>query len=971
MRNPSGTTVEPLLNAELAALLRRRGFDTAALAEQAVRGAGGELHRVDILVEMSDRAVAIEAEFAPARTLRDDAEKRLPDPPLRWRGLPVRSVFAVTYPEALRTVDEGRARASLPASTLSWRHVFRDGSGRLAADSPQEGKPGDLAIVLHNHWMRTDARSSVERTVEIASRAIDTASESLRRAPGFAPESEEEDPAATTALVWLNALLFQELLAADLRPETLPPPHRGKRVARPEARPSAVLRQWDDILAINWWPIFAIAHRTLERTPAPADAHALAVLREAAREIAETGDIRRHDIAGRVYHRLLNSRKFLATNYTTIPAAVLLAALAFDPAHPRWRETRWDDPEDVGRLRIVDPACGTGTLLMAALQEILSHSRRSRAAEVSPEETRDLARAVLERVLRGYDVVPGAVHLTAATLSMAESSQTIRHIQVFRMPHDVKDGRARLGSLDFLKSSAGGGEARALPLLPEGDDPALRTGTGETERAVNLPSPIDLVIANPPYTRAGGPGDADNTEWNPIFGSVLSAADARAMKEALRKTLARTPATVVAGLGSAFLALADERLGPGGRLAIVLPAALVTGSSWRPLRAMLLRNYDLEWVVASHDPRHRTKTATTPGRRHVSFSESTRIAEVLVVATKREAGAPKAGYAKFANLRRNIDNPLAAMAVSRGLLAAREAREPAEILTGEDFWGEVVPVRQADLDDGPWIHASFVQGRLADAALGLARTGALSFRGLSHRVPIRPLGEICAFGPGHIQVKNAKFGLFDAIETDDPARAGEPALWRHKAERIGRLETRANARLRPRAGRSGEDRRDMLARAGRLHLAADLGHAPQRLAAVRADEPMLGFSSWIGLAPRVPAPGKEEALCLWLNTAPGLLLRIAHANRPYLGRSRLTADTAAGLPALDVDRLSGERLAAAARIYEDLKGEWLQGFARLAEDPVRRRLGARLAGEVLGAPADLFDALARALSEEPTMTARH
>lgn len=44
-----------------------------------------------------------------------------------------------------------------------------------------------------------------------------------------------------------------------------------------------------------------------------------------AREVIESGMIRRHDVAGRVFHRLLDSPKFPATNYTTIPAAILLA----------------------------------------------------------------------------------------------------------------------------------------------------------------------------------------------------------------------------------------------------------------------------------------------------------------------------------------------------------------------------------------------------------------------------------------------------------------------------------------------------------------------------------------------------------------------------------------------------------------------------------------------------------------------
>ena len=42
---------------------------------------------MDVLVELEEHAVAIEAEFAPARTVIADARKRLPEHPLYWRGL--------------------------------------------------------------------------------------------------------------------------------------------------------------------------------------------------------------------------------------------------------------------------------------------------------------------------------------------------------------------------------------------------------------------------------------------------------------------------------------------------------------------------------------------------------------------------------------------------------------------------------------------------------------------------------------------------------------------------------------------------------------------------------------------------------------------------------------------------------------------------------------------------------------------
>ena len=163
----------------------------------------------------------------------------------------------------------------------------------------------------------------------------------------------------------------------------------------------------------------------------------------------------------------------------------------------------------------------------------------------------------------------------------------------------------------------------------------------------------------------------------------------------------------------------------------------------------------------------------------------------------------------------------------------------------------------------------------------------------------------------------------------------------------------------------------MLAKSGCLHLAADLGMAPQRVAAVITDTPMLGFSSWISVIPRNPQSGKNEALCLWLNSTFGLLLRIMHGNRPYLGRSRVPHELARTMPVLDVDCLSSRQLTAATAVYAELRRRELQGFSALADDPVRREINERLCREVLEIDPEVVADITRKLALEPTLHARH
>lgn len=983
MSEPRGNPAEVVLNAELAAQLRRYGLE--AEAEQSLRLRTSR-HQVDLLVELGDFAVAIEAEFAPGRTVLEDAEKRLPDRPLYWRGQVVEFVFALVYPKELQRMPESLARAELPKRNdlvFSWVER-RESTGAQDVAPPehiirgrQSGSVATLAELLHDFWIRSAKGGSVEDAVEQASLAIEQASATLRRAAQPHPlEDVDSDPEATSALIWLNALLFQELLAQDLDTAKLPREFRDTVIPRPDpsGNPGAVRAQWDAILEINWWPIFHVAREALQAAPPYSAAHALRQLSAAAEQIAAKGVIRRHDVAGRIFHRLLDTRKFLATNYTTIPAAVLLAGLAFDDQHPAWADVDWTSPAELGKLRIVDPACGTGTLLMAALQEALKSVRR---AGGSPESRQEAIRTLLEQAVHGYDVVPAAVHLTAATLSMAETRQVIGNMPLFWMPHDVHEGRARLGSLDFLSRSPGRGIAQKLPAFVDTERDAGRvTGAGERVYDAYMPEDCDLVIANPPYTRAGGPGTADNSDWNPMFGSALSKDDAELMQKALKKTLQRTPASLYAGLGSAFVVLASEKVRPGGRIAFVLPATALTGSRWRPIRELLLEEFFVDWVVASHDPRNRHARGGLPGRRFVAFSESTRIAEALIVATKKGYGkVEQPSQTRFVNLRRNPDEPIEAMAVARALLASSSSLPSGgrqEIMAGDSLWGEVKAVDQGELGGDPWILATFVQGRLADLARTLAEHGIWQEGSRCFRLPVTRLELGWTLGPYEMQIKNPTQGLFDIVDTDDPTRNGHPALWHHGADRIKTLGVSANARLTERSGRNAFDQAAMLTKAGLLQIARELGHAPQRLAAVVGDQAMLGVRSWITLTPMKPLRGSDEALCIWLNSSLGLLLRIVHANRPYLGRTALPHELARTLPVLDVAALSEAQRTAASELFEDLKHQPLQGFAHLGSDPVRRELDRRFFGEVLGytATAEL-DMLAQMLNREPTLTTRH
>ncbi len=224
------------------------------------------------------------------------------------------------------------------------------------------------------------------------------------------------------------------------------------------------------------------------------------------------------------------------------------------------------------------------------------------------------------------------------------------------------------------------------------------------------------------------------------------------MNGALQKTLQGTPASLYPGLGSAFVVLADESLAPGDRMAFVLPAMMPTGSRRSGIRQLLLSKYRIEWVIVSHAIRNRSAVKGLPGRWLVSFSEATRITEVLIVATKGGANLNR-NHARFVNLVRNPDEPVQAMTLIRKLLAMDKNIVPLESRTidvREMNWGSMVAVPQRDLSDSAWSYAALAPSELVLVAEGM-RSGS---NGLLTGIPIVELESIADLDPYHMWKKS-------------------------------------------------------------------------------------------------------------------------------------------------------------------------------------------------------------------------
>ena len=146
---------------------------------------------------------------------------------------------------------------------------------------------------------------------------------------------------------------------------------------------------------------------------------------------------------------------------------------------------------------------------------------------------------------------------------------------------------------------------------------------------------FDLVIMNPPFTRATVHEAERLNVPNPMFAAFASTAEEqRLMSEATRKLTAGTSAHGNAGLLSIFLVLADRKSKPGGTLALVMPLSLMSGDSWEDSRVLLAKNYS-DLVLVS---------IAGAGDEEMAFSADTGMGECLIVGRKSKAGSKRATF---------------------------------------------------------------------------------------------------------------------------------------------------------------------------------------------------------------------------------------------------------------------------------------------------------------------------------------
>lgn len=676
---------------------------------------------------------------------------------------------------------------------------------------------------------------------------------------------------------------------------------------------NALIPSWKQVLRRDYAPVFAPALAVLlSLRDGPNANEAVSLLATCAEAVAESLSDMGYDHAGPLYHRILPSAESDGAFYTHNISAVLLARLALDE-----HMVDWSDFESACGLRIIDPACGTGTLLMAAMKTI--KDRAAKGGAFTNDNIETAHKRLVESSLRGLDINWHAIQLAASNLTLGAPTVDYEAMHLHAMKYEVDEAGASAGSLELIPDLIA---QRKPDLLSASRTMELARDFVGARQVAGGEGPnlqdMDVALMNPPFSI--------NTNSGSTFGPEGQLAMRAREDEILDVIHNHDPAAAAAitrkTIATFFTPLTDSLLHPdNGVLAMVLPFAACVGSTGAAERRFLADRFEVSVVVTSH-------------AKQLNFSASTSIHECLVVCRRK--------------IKRERNDTLF-VALTRMPATADEAIKVADAILGgtlDGEWGRAFRWPRERVETGDWSACQWMDNLLAETA-----------HSLPYRQTLRPLSDLADVGPAHVRSEMRN-------PLKDPSSGPYRVMWRHQTGVRRTMRARCEFSVAAKRGKKRAAQRAN-AKASRLLIANKLDTKSTRVTASFLGAPALG-SVWTPVRPKgLPKRAVlqvQQAWCAWLNSTPGILAFMHNRGRK-LTYADFMPNKLKSLPAPDPAKADLAPLNAA---YKSLAGQELLPWPRMDECLVRAALD-EAAADAVGLDRDEVSDWRRRLAQEPTI----